>query len=953
VTKVASETAAALLEREPELKEFGNTLAEARQGRGRVVFVEAPAGLGKTTLLNAASERGAKEGFLCLRARATELERDFAYGCVRQLLEPAAATASDSERNRLFEGAAALSEPLFTQTATGLESPAAESATSIRHGLYWLLNNLADDVPVVLSIDDLHWADAESVRFLNYLGPRLDGLPLAVLTSTRTGETVTADIARLATGPSTTILRPRPLSIEATAAFCQKRLGAGVAEDFAAACHDATGGNPFFLEALLRQTSEQGLSTDSGKGIREQRIGPREVAQAVLLRLTGAPPSATALVRAVAVLGDGANLVEAADLVEIPEEEVAREADRLAALEIFVPGERLEFAHPIVREAVYADIGPHERADTHARAARILAASGASEERVAAQVTEAEPTGDPLRVELLRRVAAESIARAAPSGAVALLSRALAEPPPVDVRAQVQLELGTAELRLGKPEAAGHLEEALGALVEPEPVARAARELANARAMPGDYDGMVAALSRGIDRVEGEDPELALLLEAEMAAKALQGGTGLRQASASRLKRHTDLEGATPGERLVLASIAYERARASESEREAAALIEEALAGGQLLSEQDTDVAGPFYVLVRALLCTDALDLARESLDQGLGNARHRGSMPATAYVLTHRAWCSLLQGLIPRAEADARTALGLLDTEGIRLGAAFALAGLLLALIERGELDQAERELAESSFAEEIPTGLVSNNLLEARARIHLACGRPREALQDVFEFGRTEESLGAANPLASRWRSIGAQALDASGDRKGAERMADDDLDRARRWGAASGIGIALRARGLVDDDAGRSLEFLDEAVKALRLAPARLEHARALVDLGAALRRANRRADARRDLEQGLALAERCGGLALAERARTELRAAGGPTSDPLADGIGQLTASELRVASLAAQGQSNPEIAQSLFVTRKTVETHLGHVYSKLGISGRGELEDALADRVPDD
>jgi DNA-binding CsgD family transcriptional regulator len=174
----------------------------------------------------------------------------------------------------------------------------------------------------------------------------------------------------------------------------------------------------------------------------------------------------------------------------------------------------------------------------------------------------------------------------------------------------------------------------------------------------------------------------------------------------------------------------------------------------------------------------------------------------------------------------------------------------------------------------------------------------------------------------------------------------MALDDLERARRWGAASGVGVALRAVALVAGD-GDPVGRLREASDVLAGSPARLEHARALTDLGAALRRANRRREARGALRDGLALAERCGARALAERGRTELRAAGGRARDPAGGGVLRLTASERRVAELAAQGRSNPEIAQELFVTRKTVETHLGHVYLKLGIAGRAELGRALA------
>jgi DNA-binding CsgD family transcriptional regulator len=223
-------------------------------------------------------------------------------------------------------------------------------------------------------------------------------------------------------------------------------------------------------------------------------------------------------------------------------------------------------------------------------------------------------------------------------------------------------------------------------------------------------------------------------------------------------------------------------------------------------------------------------------------------------------------------------------------------------------------------------------------------------EGVEDLLEFGRRDELWAAANPLASRWRSHVALALAAMGDGERARQMARDDLARARRWGAASGIGVALRATALVASGAG-SVGRLREAAEVLERSPARLEYARALTDLGAALRRGNRRAEARGALQQALELAEGCGAHALAERARTELRAAGGRPSQRLGTGVGQLTASEGRVAELAAEGRSNPEIAQALFVTRKTVETHLGHVYRKLQVSRRGQLARALARQTP--
>ena len=373
--------------------------------------------------------------------------------------------------------------------------------------------------------------------------------------------------------------------------------------------------------------------------------------------------------------------------------------------------------------------------------------------------------------------------------------------------------------------------------------------------------------------------------------------------------------------------------------------IERALAGGRLLGEQDFDVVGPFYALVLGLLATDALDLAESSLEQALAEARARASIPALAFLLAHRGWLMLRRGAVALAEADARSALELLNAHDIELGKRFALAVLIWALVERGQIEIAEQELNDSALGGGIPPGLANNDLLEARGVLRLAQGQLQAAFEDLVEFGRRDELWGGANPLSSRWRSRACFALAGMRDVDGARRMAAEDLEQARRWGAATDIGIALRANALLDGTT--SVDRLREAHDVLRHSPSRLELARVLTDLGVALRHANRRAEARIALQEGLELARVCDADALAARAHVELRIAGGRSSDRSSTGPQSLTASERRVAELAAEGRSNPEIAQTLFVTRKTVETHLGHVYSKLAISGRAQLRRALA------
>jgi DNA-binding CsgD family transcriptional regulator len=941
------EGAATLLERERELGALGHALTEAALGHGQVVLVEASAGLGKTSLLRAAADGAAEEGFSCLRARATELERDFAYGCVRQLFEPSVASLTIPDRERLFDGAARLSQPLFAPTGAELTSLSADRSYSMLHGLYWLLNNLADSGRVVLIVDDLHWSDVESLRLLNYLSPRLDGLPVVVLASARSGEKPT-ELGRLAASPDTTVLRPVPLSVEATATLCARRLGASVEPDFAAACREATGGNPFFLEALLREAIEQGISTSSVDAARVHRMAPVAVTDTVLLRLSGAPAAARVLVRAVAVLGDGASISEAAAMAQLSVDEVAAAADRLVALDILRSDKHLEFAHPIVREAVCADIGPRALAVAHARAVRILEARVASEERIAAQIADADPSGDASWVERLRRVAEDAVERGAPGAAVAWLGRALAEPPPPESRAAVLLELGSAEVRLGASGAVAHLGEAVELLRDPEQLATAVRRLAIALTLAGNAEAAVAAIEAAVEVVEREDRELALGLEGEALTHAIQASLETRARIARRLERHAALEGSTPGQRLVVASLACVRARDSETAQQAAALLEGALADGRFVDDQRAGVVGLglSFDLVLGLIAADALDVADAYIERTLVNARAQVAIPSVAYLTARRGCVALRRGSVAQAEADARTALELLTAQRVSLGVPFALGVLIGALIDGAEDETAELELRLLGFDQQIPPGPTSTFLLEARGMLHLARGRTDEGLEDLLEFGRRDELWGIGSPLASCWRSHVAAALAVMGRGEEAWRMASDDLERARRWGAASGIGVALRAVALSDPHSDPVVR-LREAVNVLAASPARLEHARALTDLGAALRRANRRAEARTALEEALDLATRCGGRVLATRVRTELRAAGGRSAGPEIGGINALTASERRVAELAAEGHSNPEIAQTLYVTRKTVETHLGHVYRKLGVTGRGKLARVLS------
>jgi ATP/maltotriose-dependent transcriptional regulator MalT len=294
--------------------------------------------------------------------------------------------------------------------------------------------------------------------------------------------------------------------------------------------------------------------------------------------------------------------------------------------------------------------------------------------------------------------------------------------------------------------------------------------------------------------------------------------------------------------------------------------------------------------------------------------------------------------------ETDVRTVIEIAAEYGIAFGIPSALWYGADALIERPGLD----DIAALTDTAALPPDLVrtaSGALLrEVRGRLALAAGDLGTARAELKAAAGTYETLHLVNPGASSWRSALALAV-AAEDPAGAQRLADSELEDARQAGLPRPTAIALRTRGMLEGGE-RGLSDLREAAELAAESGARLEQARALVEIGATLRRANQRTAARGPLRTGLDLAYRCGAARLTQRARDELLAAGARPRRGALTGLEALTTSERRVAELAATGMSNPEIAQALFVTLNTVEGHLRHAYQKLSISSRGELPAAL-------
>jgi DNA-binding CsgD family transcriptional regulator len=341
-----------------------------------------------------------------------------------------------------------------------------------------------------------------------------------------------------------------------------------------------------------------------------------------------------------------------------------------------------------------------------------------------------------------------------------------------------------------------------------------------------------------------------------------------------------------------------------------------------------------------ARLYTDALD-----------DARRRGSAIAFATASSLRSLVRYRQGRLSDAYADASAALDLADeVEGAQGFLAAALGTLIYTDLDRGPVSTELEALADRFLFEQASDSLPYSHAIHSRACVRVERGDLTRGLTELLAAGERELAWGASNPCITPWRSSAALVHARLGQRDEARRLADEEVTLARAFGAPRCLGVALRAAGLVHDGE-RALALLHEAVDVLERSQGQLELARALVDLGATLRRTGERAASRDFLRRGQDLAARCEATRLVDLAYEELLASGARPRRTATTGADSLTPSERRVADMAARGLTNRDIAQSLFVTEKTVETHLGHVYSKLDLRSRTQLAEAIGAAAP--
>jgi DNA-binding CsgD family transcriptional regulator len=932
-----------ILGRDAELTAMTAAITAAAGGHGTLVLVQGPAGIGKTTMLRAACAEATAHGMRALTARGLAFEQGFSYGIVRQLLEPARAADGPARWDALLDGAARQARPVFDGTllegtgpsAAGAGAPADAAAHTTRHGLYWLTANLAAREPLVLAVDDAHWADAPSLRWLSHLAARIDSLPVLLLAAAQSGRGQPEVISELGDYPACVRLDLRPLDRAASAALVQDALGDQAGPGIRRAAHASTGGNPFLLDALVKAVRARG-----GAGLDEAivlSVGPQPVADWVARRIGQLGTGAVPLVRALAVLGRPAPLRYVAALADMDLPQAALLTDRLRAASVLAAGALLEFEHPIVRTAIYDSVPPGMRAMAHARAAALLETDGADTELVGLHLLRSEPDADPHAVAVLHAAAAAAADRGATDTAAGFLRRALAEPPPAEGRATLLLDLGLALASERDEDAVAVLHEAVAQADDggqPNEPGRVTAALLSAGALGvwGHHDSARGIALAGLSAAGG-DQLVADQLEAELFANSWVSAATARSAWERIRPRLDSVAKEPPTAPGAACWRVYEALAATIAARGGSEVMARFVPG---LAQRDS--LGPVTALL-VLIWNDELGQALAFSDAMIASAGARGSMNLTATARCLRSMILRRLGRLQEAAEDGRAGLDYKLKTAPPLAVAWAAAFLIEALTKIGRYAEAE-DVVTVAEARRPPDGWIHTVMFtQARGALRVAAQRQEEGLADLRTAAEGWRSLGVSSPAGATWRIPAVVAYTALGRQEEAAQLAAEQLDLARAAGTPATLGVSLRIAAPFAPDPEHTLA---EAISLLEAVNGRYEQGLALAELGAHRRRAGRRGDAREPLRRALDYAERTGAERLRGYARAELLAVGARPRRTALTGPDALTSAERQVAALAAEGRSNRQIAQQLYVTQATVETHLRHAFHKLGITSRADL-----------
>jgi len=910
-----------LLDREAELAAAEAALGEvSASGTGQIVVVSGLPGIGKTRLLDEIIARAEGRGVRVLRATGGELEQDLPFSVARQLL-------GDAPR---------------IETAAGMTGPDSGDA-ELREldALYDAYVTLAAREPLLMIVDDAHWADAPSVKFLLYVGRRLADLPVMVVLAVRQAGMGgrRPELALLLERVDQTLELPA-LSEGSTADLVHTMLGELPDGDFTRACLETTGGNPLLLRELLLEVAGEGLTPQDAASAQLRQMGSISVARSALLRVSSHGPSAVSVTAAVAVLGRHATLPLVAAIAEVPPADAELVVDALVDAHLLCAGQPLRFVHPLVQSSIYRHMPAGLRSRRHREAARLLALAGARDEEVARHLMGSDPAGDMWVREQLLRSGLHALWSGAPDAARRMLRRALDEDP-TRTDSTLLLHLGEAEAIVRDPAALEHLQQAFSRAADGVTQTRVSLPLARTLARRGRFAEAAHVLDTALAATDTDQREPELRLRCERLWLNESGPLPTADYIAAAESLATGLTGATHGERLALTHLSTARFFTGTPQTKVRELINLALGDGALLADEGPESRSWLHASTLLGVTGDYVG-AEQEIVRGEQTAYDLGALDALVQIRAVRAWLVAELGELGAAERLARDVLERVRSSQSR-SHRYASACLTTVLTEMGRYDEASTVITQAA---QRSSGLdrIDALVLHAQAELGMAMGSA-DGVDDLLAVGHWCSEHGIEHPAEWSWRTDVAPALADRGDVDSARRLIAEELERARSFGAARPLGRALHAAALVGRPEDRAAG-LHSAVDVLAASPAKLATAKVYLHLGAHLRSAGVANQAREPLRLALALATECGAEPVVQDAHRLLLSVGARPRRVALSGPASLTPMEREAAAQAAQGHTNREVATRLYVSVKTVEKHLRNTYLKLGIERRNELAAAL-------
>ncbi|MER6222872.1 AAA family ATPase [Streptomyces sp900105755] len=874
---------APLWEREEEIAavtEALDLLCADRSTAGNLLVIRGEAGLGKTALLAETRRIAERRGCTVWSTRGVETLRSVPFHVVRQLLQPALVSLLPEEAREYLGDWYEIAGP-----ALGITDPGDRQADpqGVCDGLVAAVRRLAKrDWPLVLLIDDAHWADQETLAWLAAFVERLDDVSVLVLVARRPGE-VSGDGARHLDAVAAAAGRPvrtiSALTPDATAGLTRATLGEHADAPFCREVWAVTGGNPYETVELLAKVQDSELEPVEARAGELRALNRSARGGGLVTRLEGLGVDATRFAWAAAILGTGISVDLVAQLASMAVDDAERCAELLRTARILTApdpaGSRprsgdLEFVHPLIATAVYNSIPPAMCTAMHGIAAQIVLDDGRGIAEASRHLLKVHPDDEEL-VEQLRDAAKEHLAVGAPDAARRCLERALREPPLPDVHARVLYELGCATLLTNPAVTIGHLRSALGmpGLSGPERVDAVFR-LSQALLHNDQLEEAVRTVEAEAARHEEGPARLRL-----QAVQFMWEGIAGEAVSARRSERLAGLAATCTGrdnsERALLMLRGFDLLIQGESAEEVVELCDRALVNGRLapgLGWTDTEWGIELLLmLANSYVYTDRLDRAESLYNEALRAYESSGWSGghlalAHAYVgLGHRR-----RGRLRDAETSLRESLRIAERVGRRLPLYWtATCNLVDTLLARGHVQQAWETAEQYGFAPPYPSTIVMPDPRSVRGRLLLAVGRTEEAVNELEAAEKAAAARGHFNPVVVPWALDLARAL-ANEDPARAAHLASDARRQAERFGTDTAIGEALRCAAALETGQ-RQVRLASQAVAYLEASPCQYEHAAARVEYGIAARSVA-------ELNRGLALARSCGADGLVAQAREVL-------------------------------------------------------------------------------